>query len=152
MRLFIKKVRMNTYNPDTNESFDFWINGVLQSKKEIEILDNLPYDLRNKENKEIECLLFMVINPLPIEDTAEEELTTLIFDGLYLGEYNLPEKWVIPNLFKIKYDDTDIFHAVQVDNDIFIIAPRNLEYYSVKKGEKFTFEAILFELWAWEQI
>jgi len=152
MKLLIKKVGKNTFDPETDEISNFWVTGILQSGKEFRILDSLPYDLRKYENKEIECLLFMVLNPLPIEETLEEELTTLIFDGIYLGEYDLPDKWNIPKYIKWKYKDISNSHAIKIDNDIFIISPRNLKYYNVKKGENFTFEVIQFELWAWEPI
>ncbi|MFX1553853.1 MAG: hypothetical protein ACFFBV_07990 [Promethearchaeota archaeon] len=152
MKVMIKKVGISTFNPDTDEIFDFWILGRLQTMREIRIFDNLPYDLRDMENQEIDCLLFMTLSGIPVDHKTEDQLKTPILKGYYLGKYKLSDKWRIPKYIKLKYDHIKEFHAIQVENDIFLISPSDIEYYSVKKGEEFTFQAIEFELLTWNPI
>ncbi|MHA1986969.1 MAG: hypothetical protein ACW98D_10050 [Promethearchaeota archaeon] len=143
---------ISTFNPDTDEIFDFWILGQLHNRREIRIFDNLPYDLRDMENQEIDCLLFMTLSGILVDHTTEDQLKTPILKGYYLGKYKISDKWRIPEYINLKYDRIKEFHAIKVENDIFLISPSDIEYYSVKKGEEFTFQAIEFELLAWNPI
>jgi hypothetical protein len=93
MKVLIKKVGISTFNPDTDDIFDFWILGQLQNRREIKIFDNLPFDLRDKEEQEIECLLFMTLSGIPVDSITEDKLETPILKGSYLGKYKISDKW-----------------------------------------------------------
>ncbi len=152
LKVLIKKVGKSTFDPETDEISNFWILGQLQNRREIKIYDNLPFDLRDIEEQEIECLLFMTLSGIPVDSTTEDKLETPILKGSYLGKYEISDKWRIPEYINWKYDHIKDFHAIQVENDVFIVSPSDIEYYSLKKGEEFTFQAIEFELLAWNPI
>ena len=57
MRVYLKSVAVGTFYDVTGEIGDFEIEGQLKSDTIIEIFDPNKSDLRNYENKEVECLL-----------------------------------------------------------------------------------------------
>ena len=152
MKILLKKVGISTYNPETKEISNFWMICNLQNGKEIEIFDNVPYDLRNFEKKEIDGLIFMSLSSNPIDDSMMSDSNTIIFKGVYIGKYIIPVKWKIPEYIKLKYNHIIEFHAIETENGIFIINPSRLKYYSIKEGNEFMFRANSFELWAWQPI
>ena len=150
MKLYIKKVGIGTYNPDSETIVDFWISTHLQNGKEVIIEDSLPFDLREFENKEIDGLIYLMISRVPITESTKDEPRNPILTGKYIGKYQIPKKWKIPEYFKLAYDHIPEYHGIQIDDDIFPINPNSLKYHSIQEGDVFTFKSIGLELWAWE--
>jgi len=152
MRLLIKKVGKSTYDPETDKISNFWLIGELKNGKEIQMLDNLPYDLRDFVNQELDCLLFMSLSGIQIDNNTKDEPETPILKGTYIGKYEISNKWKIPQYFQLKYDHIEYFHAIKTEYGIFITSPGDIDYYTINEGEEFTFQAIEFEIWTWQPI
>lgn len=151
MRVLIKKVvpRMKTQEGEQISSFN--ILGQFISGIEVKILDDIPFDLRQLENQEIECLL--IANLFKIPKTAELKPNFPQMEGIYLGDYNIPNRWEIGSLYQLDQDWHDYtYHAIKTEDGLFTVKSNNLNHYDVKVGEKFKFKAIDFDLMAWEPI
>ncbi|MBN1801260.1 MAG: hypothetical protein JW891_07120 [Candidatus Lokiarchaeota archaeon] len=124
----------------------------MKSGKEVIILDEFPFDLREFENQEIECLIYLMISRVPITESTKDEPKNPILTGKYIGKYKIQKKWNIPEYFKLIYDHIPEYHGIQINDDIFPINPNSLKYHSIQEGDVFTFKSIGLELWAWEPI
>ncbi|MFX0009962.1 MAG: hypothetical protein ACFE9R_06585 [Candidatus Hermodarchaeota archaeon] len=144
MRILIKRIIKREYNIE--ETIGQFKNGL-----EFKILDRMSSDITKMINEEIECLLLAKLFRFP--KTVESKHTFLLLEGIYIGEYVIPNKWKIGSLFELDSDWHNFtYHAIQTELGIFVIRSSNLNHYNVKVGDSFKFRVIEFELMAWEPI
>jgi hypothetical protein len=152
MRVFINKVGKSTYDRTSEKIIDFWIEGILESGKIIHFFDVDPFDLRDFEKEEINCLIFAGVNKLPFQKKTKEDFAHPIFSGKYLGEYEIPNNWKLGSLHLDFMDLFSKYHAIQITEGIILTSPKNAKYLLLNKGDSFKFKVTKLELLAWEPI
>ena len=149
IKVLIKKVGKGGVSEKTDKIYSFWIIGQLDSGKKIRIKDRWPFDLRKLESKKVECLLIaaFISNINKISEKDEIDIANPVIKGRYLGEYEIPSKWLRCEGYQI----ISGFHAVKSIDGIFLIDPSDFEHQqiSINSGEKIIFKAGSIDLDAW---
>jgi hypothetical protein len=149
IKFIIEKVGDSTISERTGKVFNFWIIGRLDSGKTIKIQDRLPFNLRKYEDKKVDCLLIATfihhINMISEKD--EIDIAHPVIKGEYIGEYEIPSKWLNCSGYKI----ISGYHAVKSIDGIFLIDPSDFERQEVifNSGNEIIFKAGSIELDAW---
>ena len=147
------KVLINEVNPGTvykGKISDYWISGILENGKEIEIFDFIPYDLRKYVNMKVECLIIPLIADI---NTSIKDIKDTNLIGTYLGKYTIPSKWKKKRrswYFKLILKKELV--AIKTYDGVFIISSDYIKNFNIKKGDELYLKVGRYDLVAWHQI
>jgi len=139
----VKSIRIGAmYNEKT---YNYWIIGQLNSKKQIKIFDLFGYDLKNYINHKVNCsiqatMLDNINKKININDPFVK--------GDFLQKISIPSNWI--KLDKAIRDSN--WYGVQNNDGIFYINTSELQDLNLKKGDTIEFNVGRFDLLAWNPI
>ncbi len=148
MKVLIKEVNPGTeYQGNIS---DYWIIVQLDSGQNIELFDATPYDLRNKINQTLECLIIATF--VEIFDEPDQ-INKSLLTGKFLGKYVISDKW--KNVFEGGnriYKLNSEWYAIYSDDGVFLVTFSNKDIKSLKEGDKVNLTVGRYDLVAWNPI
>lgn len=140
MKVIVKEVYEGA--EEQGQILEFWIKVQFANGESIEIFNWGEFDLRKYINREVNCLILAMLrkNPLIINQKNSK-----ILEGVYLGEYIIPEKWK-------KYSKGHVlvgYHGLKTNKGKFLVEPDDLHELSINKGDKVKFNVLRYDLLAW---
>jgi hypothetical protein len=148
MKALIKEVNPGTVYQD--KISDYWIKVQLTNGQNIEIFDATPYDLRNKINQSIECLVIATFIDIVNEPN---QIKKPLLNGKFLGKYDISSKW--ENIFEggnKVYKLASEWYAVDSEGSIFLVTLSNEDIKSLRKGDDINMVVGRYDLVAWYSI
>jgi len=139
MKVVIKEIFKGTYDPSTNQVYNYTIIAQVESEKEIKIFDLYGYDLQNYIGKEINCLLYPWIG---------KKLPGFVIEGEFIGRINLNQNWMKNN----KDLDLDAYFGIKTIDGTFLVNTQDVKEFNLKKGEAVKFYADRVDLLSWHPI
>lgn len=118
----------------------------------MKILDEEPFDLRKKENEELNCIIFANIIKSSINPERGKEHDYQVLTGTYIGEYKVPEDWELGRLHERYMLFFQTYHAIKMKSGVILISPKASMENSLTKGEECHITATRLELLSWKTI
>lgn len=149
MIIKIRSIEIRTHDPYEDKIHSYTIMGELNNGRLIKIRDMIPFNLQDYIDKKVDCLISaaFISNINAIDESDEEDNSSPVIRGEYLGEYDIPEKWnQCKGFITIKGK-----HAVDYERNIFLISERDFRRQGIEVniGEEIIFKAAGLEIKAW---
>ena len=158
MQVFLEIVSAGEWD---EKIFEFIIHGRLKSGQLLYLYDDTAdFDLRDYENQLIELLIVahnVSLKTTPWKpDTQLKDRFLKVIKGKYLGKYNLPQEWENVKYFydekSYKYWYRIDLYAIQTEDGIFLIHPKNAEKLSIEDNKEYYFYVKKLYIIAWHPI
>ena len=140
MKIIFKEVKGGTVDSKLRY-IDYWILGMLDNGKEIEIFDLEPFNLQKYENQTLDCLLFAWIQDITTENNDQYEFT-----GKFLGKYEIPSIWIKRNPL-LEYGKNN-YEAIEIATGILLTDSGEFNN-DIENGQVVAFNVIRFDLRCW---
>ncbi len=141
----IKNIKVFTRDPYSKKIYQYLVKGQLESGLQVELFDynRFGFDLTNYENKEIECLIYImhILNP---------KSPDVKIRGKYIKDCpnDLIKEWSKFN--------TDLnlkgYSALKTQDGFFLINHLKLNNYIIDSEDNLTIDIARFDLFAWHPI